>query len=428
MATCKQMQSLLETRALDAAFARVYTPAQYEEQYARFLAVLKDFGVRFDPQQQREVALFSAPGRSEVGGNHTDHNHGKVLAAGISLDAVAAASKNNDGAVRIKSAGYPMDVVSCDDLEIHPQEFGKSVALLRGMLARFVQLGYKIGGFDATTASKVLSGSGLSSSAAFEVLIGTMINEMYNGGAVSPVEIAKIAQYAENVYFNKPCGLLDQMACSVGGFVSIDFADPENPVINKVDFDFSASGYSLVIVDTLGSHSGLTDDYASIRAEMEAVAGFFGKKVLREVTKADVLNNAAAIAKVTGERAVLRALHFFGENERVDSEVAALQSGAFDRFLSLVIESGRSSYMYNQNVFTSKFPTRQPLSLALAVSEDLLAGKGAWRVHGGGFAGTIQAFVPDALLAAYIEAMQALFSKDACYVLQIRPFGGVKIY
>lgn len=428
MATCKQMQSLLETRALDAAFARVYTPAQYEEQYARFLAVLKDFGVRFDPQQQREVALFSAPGRSEVGGNHTDHNHGKVLAAGISLDAVAAASKNNDGAVRIKSAGYPMDVVACDDLEIHPQEFGKSVALLRGMLARFVQLGYKIGGFDATTASKVLSGSGLSSSAAFEVLIGTMINEMYNGGAVSPVEIAKIAQYAENVYFNKPCGLLDQMACSVGGFVSIDFADPENPVINKVDFDFSASGYSLVIVDTLGSHSGLTDDYAAIRAEMEAVAGFFGKKVLREVTKADVLNNAAAIAKVTGERAVLRALHFFGENERVDSEVAALQSGAFDRFLSLVIESGRSSYMYNQNVFTSKFPTRQPLSLALAVSEDLLAGKGAWRVHGGGFAGTIQAFVPDALLAAYIEAMQALFSKDACYVLQIRPFGGVKIY
>ena len=418
MAQFKQMQSLLETKALDAAFAKVYSPAQYDEQYARFLAVLADFGEKFDKAKARDVALFSAPGRSEVGGNHTDHNHGKVLAAGISLDAIAVAAKNNEGTVRIKSAGYPMDVISCADLAVRESEYGKSSALVRGMLSRFVQLGYKIGGFDAATASKVLSGSGLSSSAAFEVLVG----------AVSPVEIAKIAQYAENVYFNKPCGLLDQMACSVGGFVSIDFADPENPVINKVDFDFSSCGYSLVIVDTLGSHSGLTDDYAAIRSEMESVAGFFGKNVLREVTKEDVLQNAAAIAKATNERAVLRALHFFGENERVDAEVEALQKGNFDRFLSLVIESGRSSYMYNQNVFTSKFPTRQPLSLALCVSETLLAGKGAWRVHGGGFAGTIQAFVPDSLLSTYIEAMQALFSEDACYVLQIRPFGGVKIY
>ena len=428
MALFTQMQSLLETKALDDAFSNVYTPAQYDEQYARFLAVLKDFGEKFDKDKQRDVVLFSAPGRSEVGGNHTDHNHGKVLAAGISLDAVAAASKNDDGAVRVKSAGYPMDVVSCDDLDVHPEEYGKSVSLVRGMLSRFVQLGYKVGGFDAATASKVLSGSGLSSSAAFEVLLGTIINELFNDGAVSPVEIAKIAQYAENVYFNKPCGLLDQMACSVGGFVAIDFADPENPVIRKVDFDFSASGYSLVIVDTRGSHSGLTDDYAAIRAEMESVAAFFGKKVLREVTKADVLANAAAIAKQTSERAVLRALHFFGENARVDAEVAALQAGDFDRFLSLIVESGRSSYMYNQNVFTSKFPCQQPLSLALAVSEELLSGKGAWRVHGGGFAGTIQAFVPDAVLAAYISAMEALFGKDACYVLQIRPFGGVRIY
>ncbi len=428
MAQFKQMQSLLETKALDAAFAKVYTEAQYDEQYARFLAVLADFGDKFDKAKARDVSLFSAPGRSEVGGNHTDHNHGKVLAAGISLDAIAVAGKNNEGTVRIKSAGYPMDVVSCADLAVRESEYGKSSALVRGMLSRFVQLGYKIGGFDAATASKVLSGSGLSSSAAFEVLVGTMINELYNGGAVSPVEIAKIAQYAENVYFNKPCGLLDQMACSVGGFVSIDFADPENPVINKVDFDFSSCGYSLVIVDTLGSHSGLTDDYAAIRSEMESVAGFFGKKVLREVTKEDVLANAAEIAKATSERAVLRALHFFGENDRVDAEVAALQSADIERFLSLVIESGRSSYMYNQNVFTSKFPTRQPLSLALCVSEELLAGKGAWRVHGGGFAGTIQAFVPDSLLEAYIGAMQSLFSADACYVLQIRPFGGVKIY
>ena len=428
MAQFTQMQTMLETKSLNEAFAKVYTPAQYDEQYARFLAVLADFNDKFDKDKQRDVTLFSAPGRSEVGGNHTDHNHGKVLAAGISLDAIAVASKNSDGTVRIKSAGYPMDVVSCDDLAIREQEYGKSVSLLRGMLSRFVQLGYKIGGFDAATASKVLSGSGLSSSAAFEVLIGTMINELYNDGAVSPVEIAKIAQYAENVYFGKPCGLLDQMACSVGGFVAIDFADPEDPVIEKVDFDFAKNGYSLVIVDTLGSHSGLTDDYAAIRSEMEAVAHFFGKNVLREVTKEDVLSNAAAIAKQTGERAVLRALHYFGENDRVDALVAALQSGRIDEFLSLIIESGRSSYMYNQNVFTSKFPCRQPLSLALAVSEELLKGKGAWRVHGGGFAGTIQAFVPDDLLPTYIASMKALFSEDACYVLQIRPFGGVKIF
>ena len=428
MACYSEMQKLLETKGLDSQFSCIYTPAQYELQYERFLQVLADFAARFDEQKSRNVHLFSAPGRSEIGGNHTDHNHGKVLAAGISLDAIAAASKNDEGIVRIKSAGYPMDVVSCEDLAVNPSESGRSVSLVRGMLDGFVKRGYRIGGFDATTASMVLSGSGLSSSAAFEVLVGTMINELYNDGKVSPVEIAKIAQFAENVHFGKPCGLLDQMACSVGGFVSIDFAVPANPVIEKVDFDFASCGHSLVIVDTLGSHSGLTDDYAAIRSEMEEVAGFFGKKVLREVSKEQVLQNAAAIAKNLSERAVLRALHFFSENERVDREFAALSSGDFEAFKALVIESGRSSYMYNQNVFTSKFPTRQPLSLALAISEEILAGKGAWRVHGGGFAGTIQAFVPNELLDRYIAAMQALFNEKACYVLNIRPRGGFQIY
>ncbi|MBQ4207873.1 MAG: galactokinase, partial [Clostridia bacterium] len=277
-------------------------------------------------------------------------------------------------------------------------------------------------------ASQVLSGSGLSSSAAFEVLIGTLINELYNDGKVSPVEIAKIAQYAENVHFKKPCGLLDQMACSVGGFVAIDFADPATPVIRKVDFDFASCGHALCIVDTKGSHSDLTDDYAAIRTEMEAVAGFFGKKVLREITKQDVLDNAAAVAKQCGERAVLRALHFFGENDRVDAETAALERGDFEAFKALVIESGRSSYMYNQNVFTSKRPTNQPLSLALKISEEVLRGKGAWRVHGGGFAGTIQAFVPLDMLDTYSKHMRALFGDDACYVLNIRPAGGVQLY
>ena len=427
MAVYQQLKTLLASRAMDEAFSRVYIPAQFDTQYQRFTQVLEEFKARFDEKGTRDIRLFSAPGRTEVGGNHTDHNYGKVLAASISLDVVAAAAKNDEGVVRIRSAGYPMDVVSCSDLAVRDADAGRSRSLVRGMLDRFVQLGYKVGGFDATTASQVLSGSGLSSSAAFEVLIGTLINHLYNDGKVSPVEIAKIAQYAENVHFKKPCGLLDQMACSVGGFVTIDFADPQKPVIGKVAFDFASCGHALCIVDTKGSHSDLTDDYAAIRSEMEAVAGFFGKKVLRETDKQSVLDNAAAIAKQCGERAVLRAVHFFNENERVDKEVQSLESGDFEAFKRLVIESGFSSYLYNQNVFTSKRPKNQPLSLALLVSEEILRGRGAWRVHGGGFAGTIQAFVPLDMLDSYANAMRALFGNDACYVLNIRPVGGVQI-
>ena len=427
MAVYQQLKTLLASRAMDEAFSRVYIPAQFDTQYQRFTQVLEEFKARFDEKGTRDIRLFSAPGRTEVGGNHTDHNYGKVLAASISLDVIAAAAKNDEGVVRIKSAGYPMDVVSCSDLAVRDADAGRSRSLVRGMLDRFVQLGYKVGGFDATTASQVLSGSGLSSSAAFEVLIGTLINHLYNDGKVSPVEIAKIAQYAENVHFKKPCGLLDQMACSVGGFVTIDFADPQKPVIGKVAFDFASCGHALCIVDTKGSHSDLTDDYAAIRSEMEAVAGFFGKKVLRETDKQSVLDNAAAIAKQCGERAVLRAVHFFNENERVDKEVQSLESGDFEAFKRLVIESGFSSYLYNQNVFTSKRPKNQPLSLALLVSEEILRGRGAWRVHGGGFAGTIQAFVPLDMLDSYANAMRALFGDDACYVLNIRPVGGVQI-
>ena len=426
MADFVSVKEMLESRKLDESFSAVYSKGQYEEQYLRFNAVLCDFAALFDKEMKREVSLFSAPGRTEVGGNHTDHNHGKVLAAGISLDAVAAASKNDEGIVRIKSAGYPMDVVDCGDIEVKDSDAGKSVSLIRGILDRFVQLGYKIGGFDATTASKVLSGSGLSSSAAFEVLVGTMLNHLYNDGKIDPVEIAKIAQYAENVHFKKPCGLLDQMACSVSGFVTIDFADPSKPIINKVDFDFEKCGHVLCIVDTKGSHSDLTDDYAAIRTEMESVAGFFSKKVLREVTKEDVIANAAAIAEKLGERAVIRAIHFFNDNERVDKEFAALSAGDFEAFKALVIESGHSSYMYNQNVFTSKHPTNQPLSLGLAVSEEILKGKGAWRVHGGGFAGTLQAFVPVDLVDKYTKAMNSIFGEDSCYILNIRPIGGAK--
>ena len=420
-----ELRKTLKKNDLANELAIVYDSSQYASVCARFLDVLDAFDEIFG--ERDDLHLFSAPGRSEVGGNHTDHNHGKVLAAGISLDAIAIATKNDENIIRIKSAGYNMDEVDCSDLSVWEKCKGKSLALVRGIAARFSELGYNVGGFDATTANQVLSGSGLSSSAAFEVLVCTMLNHLYNDGKISPVEIAKIAQYAENVHFGKPCGLLDQMACSVGGFVTIDFADPESPIIKKVDFDLSASGHSLVIVDTKGSHSDLTDDYAAVRSEMEAVAACLGKKVLRETTKNVVLANAAEIAKRTGERAVIRALHFFAENERVDKQVAALNAKDFETFKSLIIESGYSSYMYNQNVYTPKQPTNQPLALALAISESILKGKGAWRVHGGGFAGTIQAFVPNDLLENYTYNMCRLFGEDACYVLSVRPLGGVKL-
>ena len=426
MSTYNEVKKILEEKRLDESLAAAYTKANFGAQYERFAAVLSDFAEQYGENAEREIALFSAPGRTEVGGNHTDHNHGKVLAASVDLDAVAAASKNDENIVRVKSRGYNIDIVDLSDLEVSEKDAGKSRALVRGVVARFKELGYNIGGFDATTASKVLSGSGLSSSAAFEVLVGTILNHLYNDGKISPVEIAKIAQYAENVHFKKPCGLLDQMACSVGGFVTIDFADPSSPVIESVSLDFEKTGHSLCIVDTKGNHSDLTDEYGFVRSEMEAVAAFFGKKVLREITKQQVVENAGEIAGKTGERALLRALHFFNDNERVEKEVAALKAGDFEAFKALVIESGLSSYMYNQNVYSNKEPKSQPLSLALALSEELLKGKGAWRVHGGGFAGTIQAFVPNELLESYTSVMKSVFGDDCCYVLNIRPIGGAR--
>ena len=317
MTSFNEMKKLLETRALDESFSRVYLKENFETQYNRFSEVLDAFKNLFDKNEEREVALFSAPGRTEIGGNHTDHNHGLVLAGGISLDAIAVAAKNDDGVIRIKSAGYPMDEVNCDDLAVKAEEEGRSKAIVRGIAARFKELGYNVGGFDATTASQVLSGSGLSSSAAFEVLVCTMLNYLYNDGKVDPVEIAKISQYSENVYFGKPCGLLDQMACSVGGFVRIDFEDTSKPVIEKIDFDFGKFGHSLCIVDTKGSHSDLTDEYAAVRSEMEAVAGFFGKKVLREVDYQDFLQSIDVVREKTNDRAMLRAMHFFEENLRL---------------------------------------------------------------------------------------------------------------
>ncbi len=422
-----EVKNAILNNSLLSSFKEVYVSDELSlKQYARYAETVDDF-INIYGGADREVSLFSAPGRSEVCGNHTDHNYGCVLAAGISLDAIAVASKNTSNTVNIKSAGYRMDSVRCDDLSVNPDDTGRSRSLVRGVMARFVELGYNIGGFDAATKSSVMSGSGLSSSAAFEVLVGTMLNYLYNDGKISPVEIAKIAQYSENVHFGKPCGLLDQMACSVGGFVRIDFKNPENPVIDKVDFDFSKYGYSLVIVDTKGSHSDLTDDYAAIRYEMEKAAAVFGKKVLREVDKEEFMKNIALVREKVSDRAVLRAIHFFNDSDRVEKETQALQSCDIKEFLRLVIESGNSSYKYNQNVYSSKNPTSQALSLALLLSEELLSGKGAWRVHGGGFAGTIQAFVPDDEIDAYTGAMKSVFGDDCCHVLSIRPVGGARI-
>ncbi len=410
----------------DARFKRVYvTDEAVKAQHERYVSLAEDFAALFG--EERDARLFSAPGRTEVGGNHTDHNHGRVLAASINLDAIAIAAKNDENIVRVKSRGYNMDVCDITDLEIKENEKGHSPALVRGMCAGFKKFGYEIGGFDACTMSSVLSGSGLSSSAAYEVLVGTMLNYLYNDGKVDAITIAKIAQYAENVYFDKPCGLMDQMACSVGGFVTIDFNNPAEPIVNEVKFDFAASGHSLCIVDTKDSHSDLTDDYAAIRSEMESVAGFFGKNVLREVDEEEFKKNIPAIREKVGDRAVLRAIHFFADNARVLKEVDALKKGNFDEFKSYILESGDSSYKYNQNVFSTKKPLEQPVSLALALSESVLKGKGAWRVHGGGFAGTIQAFVPNELLEDYKNAMESVFGDGSCYVLIIRPVGGVEV-
>ncbi len=419
------LKEKIKNNELNSQFNRLYKAEDIDRQKERYIRVSDEFDEIYGSGS--DVSVFSAPGRTEVCGNHTDHNKGRVLAASVNLDAVAVASYNDDNIVRIKSEGYKMDVVDLSELEPKKEETGKSVSLVRGVCAEFARRGYKLCGFNAATASDVLSGSGVSSSAAFEVLVGTIISHMFNDGCVSAVEIAQIAQKAENEFFGKPCGLMDQMACSVGGFVEIDFKNPAKPFIEKVDFDFANCGHSLCIVNTGGSHSDLTDDYAAVRSEMEQVAQCLGASVLRETDKDSFIKNIPEIRKSCGDRAVLRAMHFYADNERVLEESSALKNSDFEKFKALVIESGRSSYMYNQNVFTCSDPVNQPVSLGLALCDKVLKGKGAWRVHGGGFAGTIQAFVPDECLEEFSAVMKYVFGEKSCYILSIRPVGGVKI-
>lgn len=370
---------------------------------------------------------FSAPGRTEIGGNHTDHQRGRVLAGAVNLDTIAAVRCNGTDTIRILSKGYPMSVVDLKALTPVAGEVNSTPALIRGVAARFKELGCDVQGFDAYVESAVLAGSGLSSSAAFEVLIGTIINHLFFGGKVSQPEIAMIGQYAENVFFGKPCGLMDQTASAVGGMVTIDFADPNAPDIQPVDFDFASCGHALCIIDSGADHADLTDEYAAVTQEFKALCAYFGKEVLTQVAEEDFYAAIPALRAACGDRAVMRGIHEYAENKRVVQQVAALRSGDFDRFLTLIKESGYSSYMYLQNVIPAGYVKHQDMAVALGLCEHYLQGRGAYRVHGGGFAGTVQAFVPFDLLESFRAGIDGALGAGACHVLSIRPQGGVEM-
>ena len=407
---------------LQAALSALYGEQAMADQLARYQKALAGLEAAFGSYSQ--AALFSAPGRTEIGGNHTDHQRGRVLAGSVNLDVIAAVAPSGDRTIRIQSEGFPMDVVDLDDLSVREEERNTSAALVRGVAAKMSELGYPVRGFDAYVTSNVLSGSGLSSSAAYEVLVGNILNRFCCGGALDPIQIAKIGQYAENVYFGKPCGLMDQMGSSVGGAVAIDFANPSAPLVKKVEYDFTRSGHALCIVDTGSSHGDLTDDYADITREMGAVAAHFNKRFLRDVPEADFRAAIPSLRARCGDRAVLRAIHYYEDDRRAVQEGEALERGDFARFLELVNASGLSSAVHLQNTWSISDPSQQAIPLALAIGRELLEGTGAIRVHGGGFAGTIQAFVPEEKLASFQTGMEKLLGAGRCHILHIRPQGG----
>ncbi len=392
--------------------------ARYEEIRAGFEAFFgSSSGARY----------FSAPGRTEIGGNHTDHNHGRVLAASINLDIVGMAKPNGTNTIRLKSVEYDrVDELDITSTEPDPEDYG-SRSLIRGICARCKELGFTVGGFDCFTKTRVLKGSGLSSSAAFEILVVTVVSCLFNEGKIDPVAAAMIAQYAENVYFGKPCGLLDQMASSMGGVTAMDFKDPKNPVIERRSLDLAAYGHALCVVDTGGNHADLTDEYAAIPAEMKQVAAYFGKEFLRDVDEGEFYESLQPLRAAVGDRAILRAMHFFDDDRLAAEEAQALEKGDFEGFLQRVRASGRSSLMRLQNIFACSAPGEQGITLALAVAESLLKGRGACRVHGGGFAGTMQAYVPLDLLDSYRAGMEKVFGPGACHVLSVRGVGGVEV-
>ncbi len=425
MSQIEMLKELFESKKNDQLLRDIYLDEEkLDYQRKRYVDAINKYKELYGDD---DVEIYSAPGRSEVGGNHTDHQNGEVLAASINLDAIGIVKPLQEGTVKVVSDNYPMITIDLNDLELKEEEKETTVALIKGVLAGFVNKGYQIGGFQTYITSDVLIGAGLSSSAAFETLIGTILSGLYNDMKVSPVEIAIIGQYAENVYFGKPCGLMDQMACSVGNLVHIDFADKKNPVIEGVSCDLGKYGYSLCITDTKGSHADLTADYAAVPAEMKAVAAVFGKEVLHGVKIEELYEKSAEIREKAGDRAYLRALHFVNENLRVQQEVAALKNGKFEEFLSVVKASGDSSFKYLQNVYTNHDVQYQNVSIALAISDTILGDDGVCRVHGGGFAGTIQAFVKNEVVEKYKKNMDHIFGEGSCNVLKIRKFGGMKV-
>ncbi|MDO4617723.1 MAG: galactokinase family protein [Lachnospiraceae bacterium] len=425
MKSTKELKELIKGGSLQERLTDIYVDEKMiPYQTKRYVDAIERFENLFGEQ---EVEIYSAPGRSEVGGNHTDHQRGKVMATSLNLDFIAVVQPTDDGIISFKSGKYPILTINTAELEISKREYGTTAGLVRGVAAGLKQAGYRIGGFRAFITSDVLSGSGMSSSAALEILIGTILSGLYNGMQLDPVFLAQVGQYSENIYFGKPCGLMDQMACSVGGLVYIDFEDVEKPVVKPVHIDFKEFGHSLCIVDTKGSHANLTDDYAAIPAEMKKVAEHYGQEVLRQVDPEQFYKDLALLRKKCGDRAVLRSMHFFEENDRVDRLMEALEAHDFEGFRCLINESGDSSFEFLQNVFAVHQVQEQGVSMGIALSKKVLAGTGAVRVHGGGFAGTIQAFVPDEKVEAYRAALDALFGKDSCHVLKVRKYGGIKV-
>ena len=410
----------------DEVFKKLYGDEAIERSRARYRSLLSAYSASYG---DGPVAVVSAPGRTELAGNHTDHNHGKVLAGSVNLDFIAAVGPADTPVVRLRSEGFPGEfTVDLTALEPVPAEYGRFEALVRGTAAGLRAAGHRIGGFSGCIASEVLPGSGLSSSAAVEVLVGMIFNLLYNESSIPTEELAKIGQYAENRFFGKPCGLMDQMACAIGGIIAIDFEVPDKPVYERVTFPFERYGYTLVVVNTGGNHADLTEEYAAVPAEMKAVAARFGHDTLRSVRKEDVLRNVSRLRSETGDRAVLRALHYFADNERVERMIGALRDGRLSEYLALVQESGNSSWRLLQNCYTPRNPSEQGVTLALALTEEFLGNEGACRVHGGGFAGTIQAYIPTARLPEYRRLMETAFGEGCVTPITARAIGVTKVF
>lgn len=426
MQNIMSVRESLEQGSLDQRIKEIYVDEQrvpYNRE--RYIRAIDRFTELFP--SEKEIEIYSAPGRSEVCGNHTDHQNGMVLATSINLDAIAIVAKAEEPVIRLVSGDFPMEEVDVADLSMKEEEQSTTTALIRGVVAGMKERGHKVGGFTAYITSDVLMGAGMSSSAAFESLIGTILSGLYNDMKVSSIEIAQIGQYAENIYFGKPCGLMDQMACSVGGMIFIDFKEKEHPEVRQVHTDFEKAGLSLCIVDTKGSHADLTPDYAAVPAEMNQVAQALGREHLREVPRETFFKELPKLWKETSGRAVLRAIHFYEEEERVLRGVKSLEESDYPGFLSVIKASGDSSAKYLQNIYSPKDVDSQNVTVALAVSESILGENGVCRVHGGGFAGTIQAFVKNEAVAAYKEQIEAIYGDDSCHVLKVRLQGGIRV-